>query len=278
MSLSPIKDLPANARLLTVPSHGVELAVLEVKPHSNPIAVVQLVHGFTGSKEDFWELAPLLAEAGYHVIAHDHRGHNQSSHADIATYTIEQFADDVIAVQDALGIEKTHLLGHSFGGLVSRLAAIKHPERFNSFTLFCTGPGPTSTVHRIVNLKKFMQGKTMLETWNALKANPDPDIAFAPNDSWPTHIYKRWTASDPEAFMAAIDMIADEPDRTDALKATGLKFHTVYGEFDDAWFPAEQDEVAARLNSQVSVITGCGHCPNEEDPVQTAKVLTGFWQ
>lgn len=277
MSLSPILDLPVNAALLEVPSNGSVLAVLEIKPQGEQLGVVQLVHGFTGSKEDFWDLAPLLAKAGYHVISHDHRGHNQSTHADVSTYTLNQFADDVIAVQDALAIEKVHLLGHSFGGLVSRLAAIKHPDRFESFTLFCTGPGPTSTVHRIANLQKFMRGKTMLETWNALRDNPDSEIAFGPNDSWPAHIFKRWTSTDPEALMATVDMIVNEPDRTDELKNTGINFHAVYGEFDDAWSPAEQDAVAARLGAPVSVISGCGHCPNEEDPVQTVKILTSFW-
>ncbi len=277
MNLLPLMELPANARLLSVPSAGSNLAVLEVLPKSEPIATIQLVHGFTGSKEDFWALAPLLADAGFRVISHDHRGHNQSSHADISTYTLEQFSEDVIAVQDALGINQTHLLGHSFGGIVSRLAAINHPTRFMSFTLFCTGPSATKTVNRIANLRDFMLDKSMLETWNQLKENPDPEIAFGPSDNWPKHIYKRWTSTDPLALMATVDMIVDEPDRTDELKATKLSFHAVYGEFDDAWSPEEQDVVAARLGAPVSVITGCGHCPNEEDPIQTAKVLTSFW-
>lgn len=269
--------MPANARLLTIHSEGSDLAVLQVLPDSEPIATVQLVHGFTGSKEDFWALAPILAEAGYRVIAHDHRGHNQSTHADKDTYTIEQFALDVIAVQDALEINQVHLLGHSFGGLVARLAAIQNPDRFKTFTLFCTGPSATKTVQDIVNLQNFMRGKSMKETWDLLKENPRAEINFKPNDSWPAHVYKRWTSTDPESLMATVDMIVDEPDRTDELKSTKISFHAVYGEFDDPWSPEEQDAVAARLGAPISVIKGCGHCPNEEDPQQTAKVLTEFW-
>lgn len=277
MNLSPLLELPANARLFSVPSAGSELAVLEVMPNGEPIASIHLVHGFTGSKEDFWELAPRLAEKGFRVIAHDHRGHNQSSHADASTYTLGQFADDVIAIHDYLGLEKVHLLGHSFGGMVSRLAVINHHERFETFTLFCTGPTKTETFQEIENLHAFMQGKTMKETWEQLKANPDSEIAFAPNDSWPPRIYKRWTATDPKSLMATIEMIRVEEDRTDALAKIGIPFHVVYGEFDDAWTPAQQDVVAARIGAPVSVIKGCGHCPNEEDPEQTAKVLADFW-
>ena len=277
MNLVPLLDLPANARLLAVPSAGSDLAVLEVLPAHEPLATVQLVHGFTGSKEDFWELSQLLAGAGFRVIAHDHRGHNQSTHAAESTYTIEHFADDVVAIQDALQIEKVHLLGHSFGGMVARLAVVRHSSRFLSFTLFGTGPTATDTVAGIANLRDFVQGKTMEEIWNSLRDAPVSEISFGPSDNWPQHIYKRWTSTDPKSLMATVDMIVNEPDRTDQLKKINIPFHTVYGEFDDAWSPAQQDAVAARIDAPVSVISGCGHCPNEEDPAQTAKVLVGFW-
>jgi len=278
MNLAPLLDLPVNATLHSVPSAGSDLAVLEVTPNGAAIATVQLVHGFTGSKEDFWELAPKLAEKGFRVIAHDHRGHNQSTHADESTYSLEQFADDLIAIQDYLNIESVHLLGHSFGGMVARLAVIRHPNRFKSFTLFCTGPTKTDTFDRIENLHEFLRGKTMQQTWHALKTNPQSEIAFAPTDSWPPHIYQRWTATDPKSLMATIEMIRDEVDRTDELGKIEIPFHAVYGEFDDAWTPAQQDEIAARIGAPVSVIKGCGHCPNEEDPAQTADVLVDFWK
>ena len=277
MNLVPLLELPANARLLAVPSAGSELAVVEVLPEGIPIATVQLVHGYTGSKEDFWALAPLLAKAGYRAIMHDHRGHNQSTHADLSTYTLDQFASDVLAIQAALNITEVHLLGHSFGGMVARLAVIKAPSRFKTFTLFCTGPSAPRTVQDIANLRDFMPGKTMEETWNSLKENPQSEIGFKPTNDWPQHIKKRWTTTDPLALMATVDMIVDEIDRTDLLKSTGVTCHAVYGEFDDAWTPDQQDVVAARLGAPVSVITGCGHCPNEEDPEQTSKVLVEFW-
>jgi pimeloyl-ACP methyl ester carboxylesterase len=277
MNLPALLDLPTNARLLTVSSAGSQLAVLEVLPAGEPLATVQLVHGFTGSKEDFWELSILLAQSGYRVIAHDHRGHNQSSHSDVSTYTIDQFAQDVISIQVALNIDEVHLLGHSFGGMVARLAAIKAPTKFKSFTLFCTGPTATLHIQDLVNLRDFMRGKTMAETWNSLKQNPKAEITFRPVDDWPQHVKKRWAATDPKSLMATVDMIVDETDRTDLLKSTGIPCHAVYGEFDDAWTPLQQDEVAARLGAPVSVISGCGHCPNEEDPIQTAKVLIEFW-
>lgn len=278
MNLEPRLDLPANARLFNVPSAGSDLAVLEVIPLGEPIATVQLVHGFTGSKEDFWELAPVLAAAGYRVITHDHRGHNQSTHADTSTYTLEQFARDVITIQEHLKIAEVHLLGHSFGGMVARLAAIQSPNRIKTFTLFCTGPTATRTVQDIVNLRDFIQGKTMKETWDLLEENPKDEIGFKPTKDWPKHVKQRWAATDPNSLMATVDMIVDEIDRTDVLKATEIPCHAVYGEFDDAWTPDQQDEVAARLGAPVSVIAGCGHCPNEEDPQQTARALIEYWE
>jgi hypothetical protein len=51
----------------------------------------------------------------------------------------------------------------------------------------------------------------------------------------------------------------------------------VYGENDDAWPPAEQDLMAARLDADRTCIPGAAHSPSIEAPVTTASTLTEFW-
>ena len=122
MTLQPKVELPTYASAYTIDINGAQLALLDYAPVASH-GTVHLVHGFTGSKEDFSALAPLIAEQGYRVIAHDHRGCHQSSHTPGA-YSLAQLASDVIAVQRALGLRHVHLLGHSFGGIVARHAAL----------------------------------------------------------------------------------------------------------------------------------------------------------
>ena len=77
---------------------GEKLAVELYEPKAR-IADVVLVHGFTGSKEDFNELGPLLAEMGYRVLTFDNRGQHESSHSKREDgYSMPSLARDVIEI------------------------------------------------------------------------------------------------------------------------------------------------------------------------------------
>src|SRR4051794_29792385 len=103
-----------------------------------------LVAGYTGSKEDFAPLLAPLADAGYRVVAIDQRGQSESPGPDDpAAYSVTELGLDVVAVARVLREESgepLHLLGHSFGGLVSRAAVLAEPTLFASFTLLGSGP------------------------------------------------------------------------------------------------------------------------------------------
>src|ERR1700712_2314527 len=100
---------------------------------------VLLVAGYTGSKEDFAPLLAPMADAGLRAVAIDQRGQFESPGPDDpAQYSIPLLADDVLTVVGLLGAETPgplHLLGHSFGGLVTRAAVLAEPSLFTSFTL-----------------------------------------------------------------------------------------------------------------------------------------------
>src|SRR3954467_14966100 len=103
-----------------------------------------LVAGYTGSKEDFAPLLAPLADAGYRVVAIDQRGQYESPGPDDpSAYSVEELGADVLAVARILRGETgdpLHLLGHSFGGLVTRAAVLADPALFTSFTLLGSGP------------------------------------------------------------------------------------------------------------------------------------------
>src|SRR3954447_14381436 len=109
-----------------------------------PRGTVLLVAGYTGSKEDFAPLLAPLAAAGVRAVAIDQRGQYESPGPDDpAAYSVAELADDLLAVARQLREERggpLHLVGHSFGGLVSRAAVLADPAAFTSLTLLGSGP------------------------------------------------------------------------------------------------------------------------------------------
>jgi pimeloyl-ACP methyl ester carboxylesterase len=88
-----------------------------------------LVHGFTGSRDDWLEHLPALAEEG-RTIAIDQRGHGGSTNSSVPSdYTLDQLVADLDCALSTLGIPSCDLLGHSLGGMVALRFALAHPER-----------------------------------------------------------------------------------------------------------------------------------------------------
>lgn len=250
---------------------GEKLAVELYEPKAR-IADVVLVHGFTGSKEDFNELGPLLAEMGYRVLTFDNRGQNDSAHSKREDgYSMPSLARDVIEIAQHYGFEKPHLLGHSFGGLVSQRAAVDAPDYWKSLTLFCTGPHWIPDKPDLDATIHILETMTMEDSWNKYKEETDKLLPRY-------EIYKkRWKASDPESTKTMAHHLQDTQALTQEIIATKIPVHVVYGENDDAWPMPMQDQMAKDLSAPRTIIKDAGHCPNEDQPEDTARVLASFW-
>jgi len=81
---------------------------------------------------------PLLTR--HAVLTFDHRG-TGSTPASPERYTTRLFAQDAIALMDALGMPAAHVLGHSMGGRVAQWMALDRPERLRTLILAASGPG-----------------------------------------------------------------------------------------------------------------------------------------
>lgn len=100
-----------------------------------------LLHGFPDSSAVWDRLTPFLVAGGYRVVAPDMRGFGDTDMAvraadyDIATGA----AVDVVAILDALKIDRAHLVGHDFGAPVAWLLAAQKPKRFYSLSALSVG-------------------------------------------------------------------------------------------------------------------------------------------
>jgi len=101
---------------------------------------ILLLHGFPDSNALWREVTPRLVAGGYRVVAPDQRGFGASdapkgSHH----YRIEEVVRDAIALLDAIGIDKAHLVGHDWGSVIGWFLAGEHPDRFHSLTAVSVG-------------------------------------------------------------------------------------------------------------------------------------------
>jgi 3-oxoadipate enol-lactonase len=101
---------------------------------------VLLIHAL-GLDWRMWDPVMTPLSAGRRVLAYDVRGHGWATGTG-APYTMDDTASDLIAVLDALDIDRAHVVGLSYGGGIAQTAAVAHPERFLSLALLATTDYP----------------------------------------------------------------------------------------------------------------------------------------
>ncbi len=160
-----------------------------------------LLHpGFGCTVEIYWRNTLPLAEH-FRVIVFDPRGAGRSDDGP-PEMLMQDLANDAAALLDALGIDKAHVLGTSFGGMVAQHIAIEHPDRVRRLVLACTSPGGLQHVPPpLENLIKFM----------ATSGIPDPVDAMR----------STYALNYSDAFVATNDAIlADRARANEHLRST----------------------------------------------------------
>ncbi|MGR6430316.1 alpha/beta fold hydrolase [Rhizobium sp. PAMB 3174] len=111
-----------------------------------PLGVVLICHGLAEHSGRYASFADVLSDSGFHVYAHDHRGHGETRAPDapIGRFAVRDGVDkviaDVIAMRDLAAARHPGLpvilFGHSMGGLISFNTAVAHPEKFSAVTVW----------------------------------------------------------------------------------------------------------------------------------------------
>ena len=249
-----------------------------------------LVPGYTGSKEDFLAVLESVAAAGRAVTAIDMRGQYESDPAaDRSGYRSDQLAQDVVAIAAAVAGDsgQVHLLGHSFGGLVARQAALTTPTAFLSLTLLGSGPGAIGGMRAQVLRDLLdhlspagddidMLGSMIAAVWDS-QMRPQAEAEGAPPEII-DFLKRRAVRSCPLGLSEMARQLLTCPDLTADLAAVAtFPILVSYGENDDAWPPDVQDLMAKRLRAERVCIPGAAHSPAVEAPETTAAMLTNFW-
>jgi pimeloyl-ACP methyl ester carboxylesterase len=260
-----------------------------------------LVPGYTGSKEDFLSILHQLAGAGRRVIALDLRGQYETPGPnDPGAYAIEELGADIAAVIDAVaarvsasgassngggGRGPVHVMGHSFGGLVVREAVLSGASGIGSLTLMSSGParltGPAGA--ELAGLVASLDGggpdvqrRTIERIWDTALA--PQAVAAGVDHEIIAFLRERMLRNSPVGLQAMGQYLLSAPDRTAELAHDlDAPVLVLYGEDDDKWEPAAQEEMAAQLSADRVCIPCAAHSPAVDAPETTASALNGFW-
>jgi len=135
--------------------NGVRLRLTEAGPTDGPVVV--LAHGFPELAFSWRRQIPVLAAAGYRVLAPDQRGYGGSSvPPEVQSYDITALTGDLIGLLDEVGAEQAALVGHDWGAVVAWSAALLHPDRVAAVAGLSVPPvprpltAPTAAFRRII--------------------------------------------------------------------------------------------------------------------------------
>jgi len=121
---------------------GLVLRVRDEGPRSGE--AVLLLHGFPQDAGCWDDVVPALHDEGLRTLAPDQRGYSPGARPDdVCAYRVERLTGDALAVLDACGVERAHVVGHDWGGAVAWRLGAQHPERVASLTVLST-PHPAA--------------------------------------------------------------------------------------------------------------------------------------
>jgi pimeloyl-ACP methyl ester carboxylesterase len=188
-------------------------------------------------------------------------------------------------VHRGAGRGPVHVLGHSFGGLVVREAVLAGASGIGSITLMSSGPGRltgpaaaelTGLIARLEEGGPDTLRRTVERVWDSamepqfVSAGVDPQIV--------AFLRRRMLCNSPVGLKVMGHYVLTAPDRTAELaRSADVPVLVLYGEDDDKWEPAAQEEMAARLSAERVCIPAAAHSPAVDAPETTASALNSFW-
>ncbi len=250
--------------------------------------LIILLPGLGHDHTYFAKTLPLIAAAG-RVVTPDPRGLGQSSPAQ--SYSVEQWAVDVLELITVLGAPRAHLVGSSLGACVCLQAALDDPARVASLTLVAgfSKVDPLLEMNfrtRLKILDEVGLGDLMashVSMWTLGRTF----LATADGRAQMEKLFASVRKNSPERYRAFIQTILRfgrcEPDQAGLPKLTArlgeLRAPTrvICGAEDIMTPPALSEQMAARIpGAQLRVIPACGHITFTEQPDESARLIVEF--
>lgn len=122
-------------------------------------AAILLLHGFPQDAASYDRVVPALHAHGYRTLAPTMRGYSAAARArGRRRYSTAELSDDVLALADAAGLDRVHLVGHDWGAAAAWAVAGRHPDRVATLTAL-------STPHPAAFTASLIKGGQLRRSW-----------------------------------------------------------------------------------------------------------------
>ena len=225
--------------------------------HGEPLLLIQGL----GADSRGWLRQRRALSRRYRCVVFDNRGAGRSGHPP-GPYDLEVMASDALAVLDAAGVARAHVMGASMGGILAQIVAVRHPERVRSLVLACTA------------CRHHQWRRDLLAEWAELAGREGMGGFARQAVRWligPRSLRRFWPAvgligplamtGSPDAFIAQIEAILA---MDDALRAelAGIEVPTLVlvGSQDILTPMGDSEELAEEIpGAELAVIRGAAH-------------------
>ncbi len=262
-------------------SDGVRVAWERRPANERPArGTILLVHGLGYARWGWDGLPERLTSGGFDVLLFDNRGIGDSD-VPAGPYTASVMARDALAVLDAAGVDRAHVVGSSLGGMIAQELASTAPERVDHLVLLSTTPGGPDAAPMPQQTVDLLQAMPTMEPGDALRAA----IANALGPRWlaeKPELVERILAhrlenpQDPAGWQAQAHAgtTYDGAGAVDRIRASTLVLH---GDADVVVAPANGRLLASRISgARLVELVGHGHLPFWEDPDRVAEEIRAF--
>mgnify|MGYP000344808962 FL=1 len=246
------------------------------KPGATPVLMIQGL----GASKNAWNLQRIAMATRFRIISFDNRGAGRSDKP-TEPFTLEQMADDALAVLDAAGIETAHVVGASMGGVISQIVAVKYPHRVRSLTLVCTACRNHPWRQELLqSWAKTAADKGMIEVGKEAAQwvmSPRSFRRLVPAFTWMGPL----AALRPRhSFVSQIDAILNtREDLVDQLSTITAPTMVIVGNQDILTPRGDSEEIAERIpNAELVVISGAAHGLMMEHSSTFNRILIEFLQ
>jgi pimeloyl-ACP methyl ester carboxylesterase len=235
-----------------------------------------LVHGLGYGRWGWEPVVDELAER-HEVLLFDNRGIGESD-APLGPYTARMLAEDAVAVLDAAGLERAHVLGTSLGGMVALQVALDRPERVDRLVLACTTAGGETMAPMPEQTVRLMQEMPTLPREVAMRRGVENALAPGAPEAMIDRIMEhRLATAQPLAAWLAQAAAGVSFDVAHRLGEIGAPTLVLTGDLDVVVDRRNSELLAAAIpGARFELFPGGGHLFFWEQPERFVEVVEEF--